>query len=144
MDIKKWKWYAVKLIYETIVSGEPNKLKIDANYEDKLKCYEESIMLVKAQSFNHAYKIAEDKAKKNEDTYENLYDQTVNHRFVEAIDCYWLFDDELKTGDELYSRVIHVPLETNTEEFLDKYYPETISKDKEEIDYNFKYRYKNI
>jgi len=143
---KKWKWYAVKLIYESIVSGEPNKSKIDKNYEGKLKCYEESIMLVKARSFDHAFKIAEERAKKAEDTYENPYDQIVNCRFVEAIHCYWLFDDVLKTGVELYSRFINVPVETKTEEFLDKYYPETVTKEDDEkgINYNFKYLYKNI
>ena len=146
MSKQKWKWYAVKLIFESIVSGEPNPSKIDINYEDKLKLYEESIMLVKAQSFDHAFKIAEDRAKKDEDTYENPYDQTVNRNFVEAIHCYWLFDDPIKTGVELYSRLMSVPLETDTEDFLDQYYPETITKEEDEegINYNFKYLYKNI
>jgi len=144
MSKKKWNWYAVKLIYESTVSGEPNQSKIDKNYEDKLKCYEESIMLVKAQSFDHAFKIAEERAIKDEDTHENPYDQTVNHRFVEAINCYWLFDDVLKTGVELYSRFINVPIETDTEEFLDTYYPETITTEEEGVNYNFKYLYKNI
>jgi hypothetical protein len=144
MGSKTWKWYAVKLIYESIVFGEPNQEKLDENYEDKLKCYEETIILIKAQSFDHAYKLAEEKAKKKEGTYENIYDQTVKCRFVEAIDCFWLFDDELKNGDELYSRFINVPIETDTEEFLDKYYPETIPPKDEKINYNFKYLYKNL
>lgn len=144
MSSKKWKWYAVKLLYETVVSGEPNPSKLDNNYEDKLKCFEESIMLVKARSFEHAYKIAEVKAKDNEDNYENPYDQTVSHRFVESLDCYWLFDDDLKTGDELYSRFIHVPVETDTEEFIKAYYPEAIPRDEDGPNYNFKYLYKHI
>ena len=58
-------WYSVKLIYEFIITGEPDPAKIDEDYNTD-KQYEESIMLVKANSFDHAYSIAEVKAKENE------------------------------------------------------------------------------
>ena len=50
------------------------------------KTYEESIMLVKAQSFDHAYKIAENRAKKYENEYTNPYGELVSHKmFLAAI-----------------------------------------------------------
>ena len=55
-----WNWYGVKIIKEIIVKGEPDINLIDEFYEDNNeKYYEESLLLVKAQSFEHAYKIAE-------------------------------------------------------------------------------------
>lgn len=117
-------WYAVKLIYEFITTSDPNPEKIDEDYSTD-KSYEESIMLVKAQSFDHAYSIAEIKAKENEYDFVNLYDEKVHYRFVDAIDCFHLFDDELETGTELYSRFLDVPKETTRDQFIDLYYPET-------------------
>jgi hypothetical protein len=86
-------------------------------------------MLVKAKSFDHAYEIAEAKAKENEDEYINLYGEKVNYVFAEAIDCFNLFDEELETGTELYSRFLDVPKDLTRDEFLDQYYPETVNED---------------
>jgi hypothetical protein len=121
-------WYSVKLIYEFIITGEPDPAKIDEDYNTN-KQYEESIMLVKANSFDHAYSIAEAKAKENEYDYINLYGEKVNYIFAEAIDCFHLFDEELETGTELYSRFLDVPKKLTRDEFLDQYYPETINED---------------
>lgn len=121
-------WYSVKLIYEFIITGEPDPAKIDEDYNTD-KQYEESIMLVKANSFDHAYSIAEVKAKEKEYEYINLYGEKVNYIFAEAIDCFHLFDEELETGTELYSRFLDVPKNLTRDEFLDQYYPETINED---------------
>jgi hypothetical protein len=43
-----------KLLYECIIKGNPNPETIDKNYTNSRKTYEESIVLVKAQSFDHA------------------------------------------------------------------------------------------
>jgi hypothetical protein len=121
-------WYAVKLIYEFIITGEPNPEKIDEEYHTD-KMYEESIMLVKAQSFNHAYSIAEMKAKESEYDYISPYDEKVYYKFAEAIDCFHLFDEELETGTELYSRFLNVSKDISRDEFIDQFYPETIEED---------------
>jgi Domain of unknown function (DUF4288) len=128
-----WEWYAVKLLYEAIITGSPNPKTIDENYSTD-KTYEESIMLVKAQSFEHAYSIAEKKAKDEEMDYLNPYEEKVEWKFVKAIDCFILFD-ELQTGTELYSRFLHVPKDVSTGEFISYYYPETNEED--EVDRNF-------
>jgi hypothetical protein len=118
-------WYAVKLIYEHIISGDPNPEKIDEDYNTDV-IYEESIMLVKAESFNHAYTIAENKAKENELEFINPYDEKVSYQYAEAIDCFHLFDEELTTGTELYSRFISVSKDLTRNEFIDQFYPETL------------------
>lgn len=135
-----WEWYAVKLLYESIIVGEPNPEKIDANYSNQFKAYEESIILVKAQSFEHAYKIAEKKAKEAEMEYYNPYDQMVNCRFVDAIDCFRLFDIDLKSGTEIYSRMLHVPIKEKTEKVIEVYYPETLIEDDNEPDHYYPFR----
>lgn len=121
-------WYAVKLIYEFIITGDPNPENIDEEYSTDTT-YEESIMLVKAISFDHAYSIAEMKAKESEYDYINTYGEKVNYKFAEAIDCFHLFDEELETGTELYSRFMNVSKDITRDEFIDQYYPETKEED---------------
>jgi len=130
-----WEWYSVKLIFENIISGEPKLDTIDKNYTNRYKTYEESIMLVKAQSFDHAYKIAENRAKKYENEYTNPYGELVHHKFLEAIHCF-LIIDELTTETELYWRTLRVDKNMDKDDFFNSYYPET-SNDSSDIDYNF-------
>ncbi|MCM3118845.1 DUF4288 domain-containing protein [Neobacillus sp. MER 74] len=129
-----WEWYAVKLLYECIITGKPNPETIDENYTDAHKTYEESIMLVKAQSFEHAYSIAEKKAKNNEIDHLNPYEERVQWQFVDTVDCFIIIDD-LETGAELYSRFLRVPKNIPKEEVICHYYPETVEDD--EIDRSF-------
>ena len=133
-----WEWYAVKLLFKSIISGDPTRSKIDKNYTaDSHQVYEESIILVKAQSFEHAYKVAEHKAIKQEVSYYNCYDQLVEWKYVRALDAFNLFDDTLRTGTKLYSRIMHVPKDVQEDEVVKAYYPETIEADDNEPDYHF-------
>ena len=136
IKVIKWQWFGVKLIFESIISGDPEPDTIDKNYTNSYKNYEESIIIVKAQSFEHAYKIAEKKAREMELEYHNPYGELVNTKFIQAIDCFIISEESLSTGVEIYWRHLRVPKDMNTEDFLDRYYPETI-EDSSEIDYNF-------
>lgn len=131
----KWQWYSVKLMFESIISGEPEADTIDDNYTNTHKTFEESIVLIKAQSFEHAYKIAENKAPERELVYKNVYGETVTWRFIEAIDCFSI-DEDIKTGVEIYSRYIRVHKSIDKEDFIDRYYSDTIENDSG-IEYNF-------
>ncbi|HEX2998892.1 MAG TPA: DUF4288 domain-containing protein [Armatimonadota bacterium] len=71
-----------------------------------------------------------------EDEYQNPYGESVRHKFVEAIDCFIILEETLATGVELYWRILRVPRETETQDFLDTYYPDTIPV-KDGIDENF-------
>lgn len=133
--VNKWEWYGLKLIYENIISGEPKPNTLNKDYNDKNKTYEESIIILKAQSFEHAYKIAEKKALQNEYEYTNPYGQLVKHKFIEGIDCYLIGDEALCSGVEVYWRLLRVDKNIDKEEFLDAYYPETI-KQNDDIFYN--------
>ncbi|WP_419884139.1 DUF4288 domain-containing protein [Peribacillus sp. B-H-3] len=115
---------------------------MDKNYTNTHKTYEESIMLVKAQSFEHAYSIAEKKAKDEEHDYLNPYEETVEWKYVDALDCFHLFDETLKTGTELYSRFFRVPKDVPREKVITLYYPETVEED--EVDKNFILRYRDF
>ena len=132
MDKQKlntWKWYSIKLIFENIISGEPEPDTIDENYTNRYKTYEESITLVKAQSFDHAYKIAENRAKKYENEYTNPYGELVKHKFLESIHCFLILDESLTTETELYWRNLRVDKDMEKDDFLDSYYPETVDDD---------------
>lgn len=131
----KWQWFSVKLIFENIISGEPKPDSIDENYTNSFRNFDESIIIVKAQSFDHAYKIAEKRASQEELEYTNPYGELVNMKFVEAIDCYLIGDETLKSGVEVYWRQLRVTKDTDTEGFLDKYYPDTVD-DNSGIFYN--------
>jgi hypothetical protein len=134
-QINKWEWYSVKLIFENIISGEPEPNTINKDYTNIYKTYEESIIIVKAQSFDHAYKIAEKRALQNEIEYTNPYGQLVKCKFVEAIDCYLIGDEAICTGVEVYWRLLRVDKNIDKEEFLDKYYPDTMKED-DDVFYN--------
>lgn len=126
---RKWRWFSVKLIFENIISGEPEPDTVDQNYTDKYRIFEESILLIKAQSFDHAYKIAEKRARTMEFDFENVYGQTVREQFVGAIDCFDICEETLFSGAELYWRAIWVSKEMDQESFIDMYYPDTINND---------------
>ncbi len=108
---KNWDFYAVKIIKQIVTEGEPDSSLVDEFYfmDNEEQVFEESIMLVRVQSINHACKIAETKAKEQEEPYENKYGEQVIWRFLRVADCQMIFD-ELKTGAEVYSCLYH----TNT------------------------------
>lgn len=132
----KWKWFSVKLIFEIIISGEPEPDTLDRNYTNDYKNFEESIIIVKAQSFEHAYRIAEKKASQMELEYTNPYGELINIRFVQVIDCFSISEETLSTGTEVYWRQLRASKDTDKEDFFNKYYPETV-EDSRGIDYNF-------
>lgn len=133
---KDWEWYTVKVLFEVLVSGEPSPEKMDENYpNDNDQTFEERILLVKSTSCKEAYGLAKKEAHKYEDNYLNQYDEKVEWKFIEMIDCFKLFDSQLQTGTELYARFLHVPKSISTEEVISHYYPETVVE--ELVDKNF-------
>lgn len=121
-----WEWYAIKQLFESTISGEPNKDIVDEKFSDDFKLYEERIIVVKAQSSDHAYKIADKFGKQDEMTYSNPYDQIVEWKYIDSLNCQQLFDDEIKSGTEIYSRLIKVPVNDKTENVIKTFCPETV------------------
>ena len=124
-----WSWYGVKIIKQIVVSGEPDVNLIKAaekrglDYvEDSKQEFEELIILVKAQSFDHAYKTAEKITNNDNEKYLNIYGQEVEWKFIDAVDCFNLFDNILRTGTEFYSCIHSTDKETSPEEFIAKWF----------------------
>lgn len=137
-----WGWYGVKVLYESIVTGKPILEYIDENYTTGMRVLEESIIIVKAQSFEQAWKIAENKfIKEAEMTYENPYGEMVKCQLVDIIDTYHMFEEPCISGTEVYSRYLHVPIDVSNEDVLKQYYPETIESDDGEPNYNYRYTF---
>ena len=96
-------WYSVKLLYQMKISGKA--FRKDRFFRPwKRTFYEESILLVQADSFEAAYKTAEEQAKENCETYRNKYAQTVRVTLYSAVDCFLLADTP-KHGTEVYSSI---------------------------------------
>lgn len=115
-----WNWSGVKIIKQIVVHGEPAENLIDEYYKnDDVRHFEETIVLIRAQSFDHAYKIAEANAKRDNEPYPNIYGQMVFWKFIDAVDCF-LIGDEIKSKTEVYS--CFYTAETSTEHFMEKYY----------------------
>lgn len=104
MGKSAWQYYGVKLIFQATITGEPIPERIDENYSDTHTFYEESIQLVHAQSFDHAYSIAERMGLEYRDEYVNVYGQTVKWALVEAVNCY-LVGDKISNGEEVFSSI---------------------------------------
>ena len=119
-----WNFYGVKIIKQIIVEGEPDPNLIDEFYDDdNEQSFEESIMLVRTQSYEHAYKIAEKKTMEHEIPYENKYGQKVLWKFIKAVDCYLILD-ELVSGAEVYS-CFHITHNNETaNDFIEKWFSE--------------------
>ena len=82
--------YGVKVIFTYTV--EP----------DNRKFYEESIYLVNAESFDDAYKKAEEYMKEYDSEYTNPKGQKVKTEKIDFIDCFLVFDEE-DSVQEIYS-----------------------------------------
>jgi hypothetical protein len=100
-----WKYYGVKIIKKIVIEGEPNPDLIDEDYSDnREQLFEESIMLISAQSYEHALKAAEKRAKATEVSYQNKYNEQVIWKLIRVIDCFEIMGT-LVSGVEVYSRL---------------------------------------
>ncbi|NTS43993.1 DUF4288 domain-containing protein [Flavisolibacter sp. BT320] len=126
MDIQIMNWYGIKLLYVNNVVGEAEDSLVDDNYTEGYIAYEESIVVFQADSFDMAYEKAEQFAKENEDDYQNIYGQTIQVRYYDAVDSY-LIDEiqelKLQDGVEVYSRIIESNLKEDQKAFLQRLYP---------------------
>lgn len=118
----RWNYYGVKIIKQILVEGQPNPELVDEYYEeDGKQSFEESVMLVRAQSFEHAYKIAEKKTTEFEEPYQNPYGQQVTWKFIKAVDCYLILE-ELVSGTEVYSCFHNTDSGVSADEFINKWF----------------------
>lgn len=117
--------YAVKLLFESVHSGGPNPSKIDEHYEENHDTlFEESIILVKANSLEEAHKLGEKLAIQSELTYDNVYEEQVTWKFRKVLHVFELDDKPFETGKELYARFLHVKKNETVDTVVKKYYPE--------------------
>ncbi|HFK1450981.1 MULTISPECIES: DUF4288 domain-containing protein [Bacillus cereus group] len=117
--------YAVKLLFESVHSGEPNPPKIDEDYEkDCDTLFEESIILVKASSLEEAHALGEQIAIQSEHTYDNMYGEQVTWTFRKLLHVFELDETPFETGKELYARFLHVKKNETVNTVVKAYYPE--------------------
>ncbi len=115
--------YAVKLLFESVHSVEPDPTKIDEHYEknhDTL--FEESIILVKASSLEEAHALGEQIAIQSEHTYDNMYGEQITWTFRKLLHVFELDDTPFETGKELYARFLQVKKNETVDTVLQKYY----------------------
>ncbi|WP_242229209.1 DUF4288 domain-containing protein [Bacillus cereus group sp. BfR-BA-01329] len=116
--------YAVKLLFESVHSGEPNPPKIDEDYEkDRDTLFEESIILVKASSLEEAHALGEQIAIQSEHMYDNMYGEQVTWTFRKLLHVFELDETPFETGKELYARFLQVKKNETVDTVVQKYYP---------------------
>ncbi|EEM87411.1 MULTISPECIES: DUF4288 domain-containing protein [Bacillus] len=117
--------YAVKLLFESVHSGEPDPTKMDGHYEENHDTlFEESIILVKASSLEEAHALSEQIAIQSEHTYVNMYDEQITWKFRKVLHVFELDDTSFETGKELYARFLHVKKNETVDTIVQTYYPE--------------------
>ncbi|PIE95083.1 S-ribosylhomocysteinase [Bacillus fungorum] len=117
--------YAVKLLFESVHSGEPDPTKIDEHYDKNHDIlFEESIILVKASRLEAAHALGEQIAIQSEHTYDNMYDEQITWTFRKVLHVFELDDTPFETGKELYARFLHVKKDETVNAVVQKYYPE--------------------
>jgi len=118
-----WDYYGVKIIKQIVVEGEPDPALLDEFYEDDDKqMFEEAVMLIHAQSFDHAYKVAKKKVEEAEKPYPNKYGQQVTWKLVDIVDCFLILN-KLASGTEVYS-CFHTT-QDNAKDFMNKWFNQT-------------------
>lgn len=83
-------WYSVKFLSKITITGEPDRDRMDDHFSDTRLYFEESVVLVRADSFDHAFVLAVNNAKKEYSAYENKYGQKVTWEFDRTLDCFRL------------------------------------------------------
>lgn len=116
-------WFAVKLLFESVHSGEPNTEMMDEDDSDH-KLFEESIILVRATSREEAQTFGEQQANKAEHSYHNKYGEMVEWHFVRILDIFQLNDDEIQSRTEVYARFLRESPFVPAEDVISWYYPE--------------------
>ena len=86
-------WYTAKVLFRCDVAGKPHS-------------FEESYLLVRANSEGAAFRAAERVAKAREGSYDNMYRQKVHDSLVSVVDVQELLENEPSEGVEVYSRRI--------------------------------------
>ncbi|UOQ69290.1 DUF4288 domain-containing protein [Hymenobacter volaticus] len=119
-------WYGVKLLFTYTLVGEPIPALVDALFEPDVRAYEESIVLLQAESADRAYELADQWAKQRETDYSNTYGQQVLVRLYDALDCYQVDLEEgqtLVSGVEVYSTIIEGKASQELTTFIDQAFP---------------------
>ncbi|KKZ93934.1 hypothetical protein B4147_4873 [Bacillus wiedmannii] len=117
--------YAVKLLFESVHSGEPDPTKVDEHYEESHNTlFEESIILVKANSIEEAHELGEKIAIHSEESYDNMYGEQVTWTFRKVLHVFELDDTPFEMGKELYARFLHVKKNEKVDTVVRAYYPE--------------------
>ncbi|GAA5042792.1 hypothetical protein GCM10011506_45650 [Marivirga lumbricoides] len=111
--------YGIKNVFQFSIEGAPDNSLVDSNYKKNYQAFEESIMLVTADSFDDAYEVAKKKAREAEDTYVNIYGQTVLIKFIDSVDCYSISESELENGMEVYSNIIETDTLTSPKKYIE-------------------------
>ncbi|MEL7657928.1 MAG: DUF4288 domain-containing protein [Bacillota bacterium] len=112
-------WYSVKLIYKYTITDEPNPFLVDKFFSGRTKFYEESVILVVADSFEDAYKVAESNA--SMEVYMNKYGQTVTMELYNTVDCF-KFYEQPQALTEVYSTIFSCDVNADIESLVDKRY----------------------
>lgn len=105
--------YAIKCLYQYKFYNENNEL-----IEDIIPGWEERIILVKASNIEEVDFKCEKIAKEYETDYVNVDNQIVKIRIYKIVDIFDVFDTNVRTNIEVYSKMFNAKVE-EVERMLD-------------------------
>ncbi|KXX66923.1 DUF4288 domain-containing protein [Flammeovirga sp. SJP92] len=117
------KWFGVKILFKYQVSGKVKTELIDDDWVENYRAFEESVILIRATSFDEAYQIAEEKTNGNTDSWMNKYGQVIEKIFHDSIDCFLIGDEEFEDGLEVYSNIFEINNNLSDDQLIGEYYP---------------------
>ncbi len=116
----KQKWFAVKTLHRWVPQGRP--VKADRSFDRGGTLVEERVLLFRAPTPSEAIQMAERAARQYaKDRFTNPYGETVVTRYLNACDCFELFDDP-GNGAEVFSTTCAISKRTSDRGLCDRYF----------------------
>lgn len=107
-------WYSVKSLYRMDVKAAPDA-------EPRLSSCEERVILLRADSFDEALEKAQQEARKYANMrWLNARGEAVETRYLEVLDAFMLFDEQLADGSEVYSKMLWVAPSSTDDELTER------------------------
>ncbi len=111
-------WFSVKVLFESVHSDAESM-------DDREKLFEESIIVLQANSADQAQERAKQHADQMQHGYRVLSGDWVEWQFVRVLDVFELIEDRVTDGVEVYARFIVAQPEDSADDVVERYFPES-------------------
>lgn len=112
-------WYSAKLLFESVHPDEPAS-------DEQEKLFEESIIIMQADSVDKASESAKEYAIRMQHGYESVSGGWVEWRFIRLLGVFEIMvEEKLADGVEVYARFIFAGSRDTVQGVIERYFPES-------------------